>query len=57
MPEFGSPDWADDSKCLVCKSYMGKATVLFCSATCTDIWDLGESFREPEMDMEDACYD
>jgi len=57
MPEFGSPDWPDDSNCLVCKSYMGKAAAVFCSATCTDIWDLVEYFREPEMDMEDACYD
>jgi hypothetical protein len=57
MPEYGNPDWADDSKCLVCKSDMGKSVSLICSVTCEDIWDLVEFFREPEMELEDACYD
>jgi hypothetical protein len=50
MPEYGNPDWADDSKCLVCKSDMGKSVEIICSATCHDISSIF-------MDMEDACYD
>jgi len=50
---FGEPDWADDSKCLVCKGDMGKSSELICSATCEDIFTYGQS---TSVDIEYDCY-
>ncbi len=43
-------------RCIVCKVTVYDGSYV-CSVTCEDIWDIGEFFREPMTELEDACYD
>jgi len=50
---FSENDWADDSRCIVCKTNLGKSVELVCSVTCEEIQEF--THREPLMDWEEDC--
>lgn len=53
MAFYGNPTTEDDPKCIVCKQVMlgqGWEDGLVCSATCADIWLMGN--RGPDYDIE-----
>ena len=50
---FSDDEWPDDSRCLVCKTNLGKSTELVCSVTCEEIQGL--MHVEPLMDWENDC--